>query len=129
MANLRIVWWLDIKGKISTSMLSPRTNYAIYLVFQTNDKFYGFDGNPLESSIGVVGGSFATQLIYLYPGHDTTSSPARRDGWYEVELGDFFNEGGEDEELEMRIMEVKTKNAKYGLVVEGIEMRPKFGRP
>ena len=49
----------------------------------------------------------------------------REDGWLEVELGDFFNEGGEDKEVEMGVYEIKSGDWKGGLVVQGVEIRPK----
>ncbi|KAK4353588.1 hypothetical protein RND71_025782 [Anisodus tanguticus] len=51
----------------------------------------------------------------------------RSDGWIEVELGQFFVKRGQDAELEMSLTEVKGGNWKSGLVVEGIEIRPKEG--
>lgn len=125
-ANLNIVCWFDIKGKMNTCMLSPCTNYAAYLIFQRKDKFYGFKDNPIESSIGVTGGETTKKVIYLDPEHDISPNPTRIDGWYEVELGEFFNEGRESVELEMSIMEVSRLNGKSGLLIEGIEIRPKF---
>lgn len=49
----------------------------------------------------------------------------RGDGWLEIELGEYFNTRGEDRELEMNLMEVKGGNWKSGLIVQGIEIRPK----
>nr|XP_043633962.1 F-box protein PP2-B11-like [Erigeron canadensis] len=49
----------------------------------------------------------------------------RQDGWLEIELGEFFNRKGEVGELEMTMMEVKGGNWKGGLIVQGIEIRPK----
>ncbi|KAJ1409310.1 Phloem protein 2-like [Sesbania bispinosa] len=49
----------------------------------------------------------------------------REDGWLEMELGEFFNEGGEDKEVEMGVYEIKGGDWKGGLVVQGIEIRPK----
>ncbi|MED6156219.1 hypothetical protein PIB30_012496 [Stylosanthes scabra] len=50
----------------------------------------------------------------------------RDDGWREIELGEFFNKGCEDKEMEMAVYEVKSGDWKGGLVVQGIEIRPKF---
>ncbi|XP_050230295.1 putative F-box protein PP2-B12 [Mercurialis annua] len=52
----------------------------------------------------------------------------RGDGWLEIELGDYFNKEGEDGELEMSVLEVKGGHWKGGLVVQGIEIRPKYTR-
>ncbi|CAL9124144.1 unnamed protein product [Musa textilis] len=50
---------------------------------------------------------------------------ARDDGWLEAELGEFYNEEGEDGEVEMSLMEVKGGHWKKGLIIQGIEIRPK----
>ncbi|VFQ83577.1 unnamed protein product [Cuscuta campestris] len=51
----------------------------------------------------------------------------RSDHWMEVELGDILVTGEEEEEciIEMSFMEVRGGNQKSGLVVQGIEIRPK----
>jgi len=49
----------------------------------------------------------------------------RADGWLEMELGEFFNEGGDDKKVDVGICEVKGGGWKGGLVVQGIEIRPK----
>lgn len=48
----------------------------------------------------------------------------REDGWMEMELGEFFNGEG-DEEVKMSLMEIKGHQLKGGVIVEGIEIRPK----
>ncbi|KAF8369753.1 hypothetical protein HHK36_032223 [Tetracentron sinense] len=49
----------------------------------------------------------------------------RGDGWMEIEMGEFFNDRGEDGEVEMSLTEVKDGNWKSGLLIQGIELRPK----
>ncbi|XP_074581499.1 F-box protein PP2-B11-like [Curcuma longa] len=56
--------------------------------------------------------------------------PRRRDdGWMEIELGEFYNhgeeDGEEDGEVHIRLLEVKGGHWKNGLIIEGIEIRPK----
>ena len=48
----------------------------------------------------------------------------REDGWMEIELGEFFS-GEAYEEVKMSLMEVKGYQLKGGLIIEGIEVRPK----
>jgi hypothetical protein len=48
----------------------------------------------------------------------------RGDGWLEIELGEFFNGGEDDREVEMSVLEVNG-NWKGDLIVQGIEIRPK----
>ncbi|KAM3200852.1 F-box protein PP2-B11-like isoform X2 [Capsicum annuum] len=47
----------------------------------------------------------------------------RDDGWFELELGEYFT-GNEDDCIELRMQDVKTGCATRGLIVEGIEIRP-----
>lgn len=149
--------WFEIRGKISTRMLSPDTVYAAYLVFNTKAGTFGFEDYPAQVSVGICGGESKTQTVYLdpegsqqhvgarrtrWPNHrgmgimrrpqvsrEEGQYPKRRgDGWLEVELGEYVNnskDGEENGELEMSVMEVKGGNWKSGLIVEGIEIRPK----
>ncbi|CBI38319.3 unnamed protein product, partial [Vitis vinifera] len=92
-AYLNDVCWLEVKGVINACMLSPRTNYAAYLVRELHSA---------EERI-----PYPTQ---------------RKDGWLEIELGEFLSRGGEDIEVEITQLD---SHWKRGLMVEGIEFRPK----
>ena len=123
-------------------MLSPKTNYAAYLVYKLTEEAYGFDDPPPTASIGTSGADevyeqiVSLDLPIVEPGQEDqvvlpqqqhTSHPKlRNDGWLEIELGQFFNEGGEDE-LQFGLKEVKARWGKSGLIVEGIEIRPTSG--
>ncbi|KAK6235513.1 hypothetical protein SCA6_010850 [Theobroma cacao] len=146
-AKLNYVWWLEIRGMISTSKLSPDTNYAAYLVFKLRHAF-GFNDYPAEVSLTLGADKVCSKSVALDPmiesrpcrrrvGHwyepslidhsvmcRLERSKERADGWLEIELGDFFNRYGEDE-VEMSVMEAKAGIAKGGLIVQGIEIRPK----
>ncbi|XP_019181491.1 PREDICTED: F-box protein At2g02240-like [Ipomoea nil] len=137
-ANLRSVCWLDIRGVITTNMLSATTDYAAYLVFRLSDMACG-----LESAKSLV--RFVSQEcdeeaenradgVSLFGGQSNrrggsqTSNELRRersDGWMEVELGSFYNDQGDDGDVEARLIEIWDLNWKSGLIVEGIEFRPK----
>ena len=143
-ANLREGWWLDIRGNIETHFLSPKTAYVAYLVFKVAEREYGLKNLPTKAWVRVVGeragdGDWdeeeTTSSVYLkFRPRRRVSRAAqngvlpqwREDGWMEVELGEFFNDGGENGEVRMRLMETEQLNWKSGLVVEGIELRPKF---
>lgn len=49
----------------------------------------------------------------------------REDECIEIELGSFYNDGGDAKEVEMCRKEVPGEHLKGGLIVEGIELRPK----
>ncbi|KAK6915639.1 Phloem protein 2-like [Dillenia turbinata] len=148
-AELRTMCWLEIIGKIRTGMLSPNTNYGAYLIIKISNNAFGLDLLPSETSVQV--GSSVTRGTVLL-GHNSVvkqqlesifysnraeilSSRVRRenekelckreDGWMEIELGE-FSSGEDDEEVKMCLKEVKGYQLKGGLIVEGIELRPKY---
>ncbi|XP_042501084.1 F-box protein PP2-B10-like [Macadamia integrifolia] len=99
--------------------------------------------NPIGRQRRQVGiyrriGSFSRSLMFSYalrpreeveeaePQEEMGEIPKKReDGWMEIEMGEFFNERGEDGEVEMTLMEVKGGHWKAGLIIQGIELRPK----
>ncbi|KAF7081296.1 hypothetical protein CFC21_085253 [Triticum aestivum] len=57
---------------------------------------------------------------------ENVALPQRRaDGWMELELGEFLNEGGDDGEVSISLTETKSGKWKSGLIVQGIEIRCK----
>ncbi|PSR98454.1 F-box protein [Actinidia chinensis var. chinensis] len=142
-ATLRAVCWLDIRGKLETCFLSPKTTYIVYLVFKVAGNENGLENLPAKAWVGVVGERAGdedwdedenTSSVYLKfrrrrrvsrVAQNGVLPQGRDDGWMEVELGEFFNDGGENGEVQMRLMETKRGNWKSGLIVEGIELRPK----
>ncbi|KAK3205560.1 hypothetical protein Dsin_019606 [Dipteronia sinensis] len=132
-AKLRFVWWFEIGGKIDTSLLSTMTTYVAFLVFKPTNNFFGFDNNPVEVTVGLDGGNVQNRTVYfdrrqqnIVPGDNPGLFPKeRRDGWLESELGEFFTGSDEEGKLSMTILEINCSNGKHGLVVQGIEIRPK----
>ncbi|XP_011023725.1 PREDICTED: F-box protein PP2-B15-like [Populus euphratica] len=150
-AVLRTMCWLEIVGMIKTQMLTPNTKYGAYLVLKITDRSYGLDLMPSEISVEVGNnqGSRNTAYLRLAKEHARKKQmeslfygnrmqvlesrvaegegrvPSERDdGWLEIELGEFFS-GENDEEVKMSLMEVKGHHLKGGLIIEGIEVRPK----
>lgn len=145
-AELIMVTWLDIQGKINTKILSPNTTYAAYLVIKLAHRAYGLDTLPSEvvveadghfkyrgsTSLKLCQGTTCVQSQEI----DAQGVPRdsnlgeervlheRKDGWLEIELGEFYN-GGSEKEVKMSLREVKGNHLKGGLIVEGIEIRPK----
>ncbi|KAI3952469.1 hypothetical protein MKW92_035539 [Papaver armeniacum] len=143
-AELHGVWWLQIHGKMEIQLLSPNTLYAAHLVFKLRDDAYGFDDyEPIKAKVEVVGRadgdtSVCSQerLIYLsacseYNLPDPLEleyfARERGDGWAEVEMGHFYNGGGDTEggEVHMSVLETERGVHKQGLIVQGMELRPK----
>ncbi|KAL4561135.1 hypothetical protein LXL04_033297 [Taraxacum kok-saghyz] len=135
-AELLAVCWLEIKGKIRTSMLSSETSYAAYLVYKIGDISHGLDF-PGKTMIRHNGDDVAVTTVHIKPPKDGENLQGsgdadvmgvgprtRADGFMEIELGRFYNNGETDEEVEMGFMETRELHWKSGLIVEGIDIRP-----
>ncbi|KAL7612711.1 hypothetical protein Lser_V15G06119 [Lactuca serriola] len=129
---LKDVCWLAIHGKIASMMLSGYTTYVAYLVFRTTSNSRGLSV-PAKTTVYFHGVKIETENVYLQRPEareiwqENDRFPHRRkDGWMEIKLGEFINYNDEDAgEIEMAFDEVKHLNWKRGLIVEGIELRPK----
>ncbi|EYU32966.1 hypothetical protein MIMGU_mgv1a019579mg [Erythranthe guttata] len=149
-AELQSVCWLEIRAIFKVQMLSPGTVYEAYLVFKLSEEHYGLDcyskasiklvrengteiGNEMTSSIFIVP---PTQRRVIWrrrrrrslPGQinaDNRISRIGRDGWFEIELGNFFIGEGDQFDAQIEFLEIEQLNWKRGLIVEGIELRPK----
>lgn len=162
--TLRSITNLKIRGKIKTSMLSPETTYAAYLIIKFEEWAYGLDSIPSELLLGENDGNSSTSnkgIAYLSHANDkkkqlmqqlffanrmqmmrskvvmeedqgkgTRVLRDRNDGWMEIELGEFYisrdEKNDHDKEVKMSLMEVKGGQLKGGLIVQGIEVRPKL---
>lgn len=146
-----MVSWLEIQGKLKTRILTPNTSYAVYLIMKVSHREYGLDSAPCEVSVEVAnrvqssGRAYLCLQRYDENKHNETlqlhgnrmvgnykmvqdeeiAVPSKReDGWMEIEVGEFFCGGEADEEVKMGVMEVGYQ-LKGGLIIEGIEIRPK----
>ncbi|KAL8205901.1 hypothetical protein R6Q57_009452 [Mikania cordata] len=147
--ELKTITNLEIEGRIDTQDLSPNTTYGAYLIIKVSDRAFGLDSIPSETSItkhecSVTNTAFLCPLDdqkqqleslffmnrrrmmdkRLVEGDDRRPN-TRGDGWLEVELGEFYV-GEKSERVTMNLMEVKGHQLKGGLIIEGIEVRPKY---
>ncbi|CAJ2631704.1 unnamed protein product [Trifolium pratense] len=129
-AELRTICWLEIKGSINSEMLSPKTIYGAYLKVKIADRAYGLDSLPSEVSIEV--GNYRSQEKVYIRSHCKINEKAtchckceHDDEWLEIELGSFYTESVQVQEVRMCLKEVKGVHLKGGLIVDGIELRPK----
>lgn len=127
MAELNVVCWLDVKGKIEAKILSPKTTYAAYLVFKFSNFRRGFDSRPAELGVSFEGREVKHNVFLDPPGNRPQLTQERGDGWMEIEMGEFFNENGDGGSVVCSLLEVDDYTGKRGLIIEGIEFRPKNG--
>ncbi|XP_055813179.1 TMV resistance protein N-like [Solanum dulcamara] len=128
-AKLKWVCWLDIRGKIETRRLSKRTKYVAYLVFKLENKFHGLETvNAVVrfvDSMSVKEAERRASVVHFSGQGPRETLPFKRgDGWMELKMGDFFNDAGEDGDVDARLMETEHLEAKGGLIVQGVEFRP-----
>ncbi|KAJ4775578.1 F-box protein [Rhynchospora pubera] len=144
-AKLNAVCWLEISGKINSNVLSSHTGYVAYLVFKLTPVARGL-GNPFQTTKIILAEDTVSEHSvclnirereqlnrlsgrlpegYLEEMTDGVILPRmRRDGWLEVELGEFYSGDGTDGEINMSFMEIRGGHWKNGLIVQGIEVRP-----
>ncbi|KAI9099009.1 hypothetical protein K1719_024776 [Acacia pycnantha] len=146
-AVLRTVSWLEIEGKIRTGSLSPSTWYGVYMIMKVSVRAYGLESAVSRVCVG-VGEQVKNGRAYLWHEPEKTQKmkklfyrdereseeeeddeervaiPCKReDGWMEIKVGEFFSGKG-DEEVRIRVTELGYQ-LKGGLILEGIEVRPK----
>jgi hypothetical protein len=129
-AELLSVCWLDICGTVPAQLLSPNTNYAAYLVFKLSDDHYGLDcsSKALVKCVGESTTESEGKISTVYvvpPTHWRDGRRTRADGWMEIELGEHYIAEGDDDNVQCGLFETESLNWKGGLIVEGIELRPK----
>ncbi|CAA7061574.1 unnamed protein product [Microthlaspi erraticum] len=145
---------LEINGEIRTRILSPNTKYEAYLIVKVTKRAYGLDLVPAETCVKSKSGQIVKNTAYLccldekkqqmkrlfygnreermastvnsVGGDGIRREPkGRDDGWMEIELGEFETREGEDDEVSISLTEVKGYQLKGGIVIDGIEVRPK----
>ncbi|XP_076923123.1 F-box protein VBF-like [Bidens hawaiensis] len=146
--ELKTISNMEIEGRIQTEDFSINTAYAAYLVVKVSDCSFGLDSIPCETSISndtcpVTNKSYLCplderkqQLETLFFMNrrqvmdkrvvegDCRRPSKRGDGWMEIELGELFV-GEKCEMVKMNLSEVKGNHLKGGLIIQGIEVRPK----
>ncbi|KAG6431244.1 hypothetical protein SASPL_109322 [Salvia splendens] len=91
---------VDIRGKIRTRLLTSNTIYGAYLIFKlAYDPYDGERGSGREKAV------------------------CRSDRWTEFQIGSFYVDGADEQEMEARVVETSNR-WKGGLLVGGIEFRP-----
>ncbi|KAK1283749.1 F-box protein PP2-B11 [Acorus calamus] len=130
-AELLNVCLLGIDGKMDVKILSGDTTYAAYLVFKLSDEVYGLNWPPQLSYVRFRDPPLSHNVC-IHPQVTGMSDPPagrvphwRGDGWMEVEMGEFYVENGAEGEVDMTLTEVNRGLWKKGLIVLGIEVRPK----
>ncbi|CDY09376.1 BnaA02g26340D [Brassica napus] len=132
-AELRNVCAFEMGGTMNTQVMSPGTHYSAYFVYKKRNRRHGFRDLPIQVGVGFKGQDMPKNFICFdvsndvnkqWPRKELMKSEKREDGWIEAEIGDFFNEEGCDE-IEVSIVDITSGNWKCGVIIQGIEFRPR----
>ncbi|XP_074574691.1 putative F-box protein PP2-B12 [Curcuma longa] len=137
--ELLAVCWLDIRGCIDSRLLSNNTTYIVYLVFKLTPDAFGLDSASQLASVklGLYGSEIHVSLMLdedddddedVEEADNTKNIRLREDGWLEVELGEFYNNEGDEGEMEAKLWETQELQWKQGLIIHGLDIRPKEGQ-
>ncbi|XP_020112964.1 F-box protein PP2-B10-like [Ananas comosus] len=124
---------LEIEGKSDCKDLTTGKTYAAYLIFKIAEESCGLTSPYPDARVALGDHEAKACAVCLDPSkgkkkhEDDVRLPRKRnDGWMEIELGEFtVNRGEEGEKVRMSLSETKVMNWKKGLIVGGIEIRPK----
>lgn len=124
--------WFDISGRIKALSLSPRTEYAAFLLFKmvyatpTEVHYHPWVLGYLVITLP-DSSSVRTIDVCLLKNLQQHSCVRRSDGWLEFELVGFFDLGLEDDQVQIiKVTDTRpNSNWKHGFILEGIEIRPK----
>nr|XP_029121210.1 putative F-box protein PP2-B8 [Elaeis guineensis] len=131
---------VEVEGDYSMVMV-PKEAYTAYLVFKLASESNGLDHPPQLASVRL--GAYASEIDICLQDDDNEDDDdsdddaseegwqqqrqcLRDDGWMEIKLGEFYNDEGNDGDVEIRLTETKALHWKNGLIIQGLEVRPKI---
>lgn len=128
MAQLVSTLRVEIEGRFETKNLSPETTYIAYLIFKFEQwGWVGFERDGIEFSISVEKQEWKQNWnVNLI---EQSQDGRREFDWKEIKMGEFKIEH-EDDDGEvictvLRENPMTWKTVMRGLIIEGIEFRPK----
>ncbi|ONH90019.1 hypothetical protein PRUPE_8G030200 [Prunus persica] len=116
-AELLNVCWLEVRGKLSTTDLSPGTLYEVVFVVKMKTKAYGWDA-PVNLKFTPPDGAVSRETTIKL-----TDLKDSKDEWKDIPFGEFkapANPGN----IEFLLYEYGGR-WKSGLVIKGVAVRPK----
>ncbi|KAF6147659.1 hypothetical protein GIB67_002990, partial [Kingdonia uniflora] len=129
-AEVGMMSGMEVHGSIRSQELTRETTYGAYFVYYLpdNDDVKGFAiaDPPLEVVVKICG-SKRQRYVCLDPQNqcqDSLPPRLRRDGWMEIEMGDFYNGYSGNAKVETSVKQ-KEDDIMSGLFIQGIEFRPK----
>ncbi|KAH9680975.1 F-box protein [Citrus sinensis] len=104
--------------------------YLLYFwFFEFGKSIHGLQRTDFVSGVYIEGiNDKERQRRFLDPSRNTPQLfHNRKDGWMEIEMGEFFNKNGDDGTLLCTLFDFDRFGSSNGLIIQGIEVRPKKG--
>jgi hypothetical protein len=150
LAELIMVWWFDVSGRIDCRLLSVNTQYRVVFVLKFAQRSYGWSALPIMFSVtGPDGQESESSRVFMKrkKAHkDPNEEELEKydednvdgvdyifyddDDWIEVVAGAFTvtaSEGEDDPshmECKFSMREVESNNQKAGLFLDGVRIEP-----
>jgi hypothetical protein len=124
LAELSLVWWLEVRGQIDCSLLSPNTNYKVVFVLKFGEHPYGWEV-PIKFSVTTPDGE-QTELEECL-NERRGQNQGINGGWMEVVGGEFTVRPAADDDdprIEFYMKEVLRRIPKGGLLLDGVRIQP-----
>jgi len=128
LAELSLVWWLEVRGQIDCRLLSPDTNYRVVFVLKFTERGWIQHGwtRPITFSITTPDGEQMELEERL--SERRGQNQGLNNGWMEVVVGEFRTRpaayGGDVSRIEFYMKEVSCRTARGGLLVDGVRIEP-----
>ncbi|XP_075644128.1 protein PHLOEM PROTEIN 2-LIKE A1-like [Castanea sativa] len=114
-AKLSHVCWLDVRGKLTMSDLSPEVEYEIVYVVKLTKGASGWE-LPIRLKLSLPDGRVQERQVCLL------EKPRKQ--WMELDVGNFQSKDGESGEVCFDLFE-HGGHWKTGLIIKGAILRPK----
>lgn len=113
MAELIIVWWLEVQGKFDTTNLPHEKLYEVSFVVKLENQATGWN-IPVKISLSLPNGTKQEILV------DMSNRP--REQWLEISAGMFRTCPENLGEIKFSFSQVDTNYFKTGLVIKGAKV-------
>lgn len=135
-AELKMVAWLEIKGRFDCRLLSPNTDYTLSFLIKFGSRPHGWNARPLKLIIITAEGDEMESGRLLVEREGASIDPNMKiaplnnqsDGWIEVVAGEFtvkaYTHSEEPKYMEFSMKEVVSGRWKSGLFFDGVRIQP-----
>merc|ERR1711915_267535 len=125
LAELTMVWWLEVRGQIDCRLLSPNTNYRVVFALKFTENPFGWDV-PIRFSVTTPKGEQMELMKRLDKRRG--ENQGTNGGWMEVVAGEFTTrcetDDGDDSHIEFYMKEMSRMIPKRGLLLDGVKIEP-----